>query len=459
MTQASVARSILRFRDQTLERRYSDGSGESAAEAARTVVTTEGGTGKPLFGGELVSRLHTEHGLRACDARYVTREDLEQIGTSAEQCSIILELLANPAPAPSAEPSDARPDAGVSAAEADDDGAISRTQSSKAASEFDAWLAAIHLQRYASMIKDKGMDVIDDVAEVLEDASALDTFQLRLFEQARFLRAAATIAGAEGNSTRQLEHAAGIGTLKRTASGQIGLDRSGSAGDIVSWLGMHSLQHLADPLVADAGLHICDLPHVTDEQLQRAGVEPNDRSAFLLAVSQHDEDTTTPELPPQLEPEPKQQPELEPQLEAQSQPLITNASSVSTPTGDTTPEAVPPALQDEGAPSSEPQPERQSAHRMPQPVSSNADTEGDGPREMQEVTQWLVSAGLQRYVGVFIAQEMTPDSLRGLAREASGQHEQWRDTQKDLQAPPFSMTLGAVLALRERLLSSEYCPK
>ena len=73
--------------------------------------------------------------------------------------------------------------------------------------------------------------------------------------------------------------------------------------------------------------------------------------------------------------------------------------------------------------------------------------------------QWLVSAGLQQYVGIFIAQEMTPDSLRGLAREASGQHGQWRDLQRDLQAPPFSMTLGAVLALRERLLTSEYCPK
>ena len=179
MKLASVARRILRFRDQALERRYSDGSGESAAEAARAVATKEGGTGKPLFGGELVSRLHTEHGLRACDVRYVTREDLEQIGTSAEQCSIILELLANPAPAPSAEPSDARQ--GVPAAKASDDGAIDRTQSEKAESEFDAWLAALHLQGYASMIKKTGMDIIDDAAEVLEDLSVLETCQLRLF--------------------------------------------------------------------------------------------------------------------------------------------------------------------------------------------------------------------------------------------------------------------------------------
>ena len=235
-----------------------------------------------------MSRLHTEHALRACDVRHVTREDLEQIGTSAEQCSIILELLANPAPAPSAEPSDARQ--GVPAAKASDDGAIDRTQSEKAESEFDAWLAALHLQGYASMIKKTGMDIIDDAAEVLEDLSVLETCQLRLFEQARFLRAAATIVDAGGDSTRQLEQAAGVGTLKG-ASNQIGLDLSASSGDIVSWLGTHSLQHLAAQLVADAGLHICDLPHVTDEQLQRAGVAAGDRSAFLLAVSQQDEDT------------------------------------------------------------------------------------------------------------------------------------------------------------------------
>jgi hypothetical protein len=82
----------------------------------------------------------------------------------------------------------------------------------------------------------------------------------------------------------------------------------------------------------------------------------------------------------------------------------------------------------------------------------------NGAPDIREVKQWLKSAGLQQYAGVFIAQEMTPDSLRGLARAAS-QHEQWREMKQDLQAPPFSMTLGAVLALRERLLGSEYCNK
>ena len=165
VTLASVARSILRFRDQALEWRHSDGSGESAAEAARTVATNEGGTGKPSFGGELVSRLHTEHALRACDVRYVTREDLEQIGTSAEQCSIILEVLGNPAPAPSAEPSDisdARLDAGVPAAEACEDGAIDRTQSKQA--EVSLWLEALGLGEWCDVFKhDLGLDYIDDL--------------------------------------------------------------------------------------------------------------------------------------------------------------------------------------------------------------------------------------------------------------------------------------------------------
>jgi hypothetical protein len=69
-----------------------------------------------------------------------------------------------------------------------------------------------------------------------------------------------------------------------------------------------------------------------------------------------------------------------------------------------------------------------------------------------------MSAGLQQYVGVFIAQEMTPDSLRGLARVAS-HHDHWREMKNELQAAPFNMTLGAVLAFRERLLGSEYCNK
>eukprot|EP01046_Picozoa_sp_COSAG06_P105494 COSAG06_NODE_51735_length_310_cov_0.786730_1_plen_56_part_10 len=51
---------ILRFREQALERRYSGGPGESAADAARAMATEQGGTGPPTFGGEIVSRLHTD---------------------------------------------------------------------------------------------------------------------------------------------------------------------------------------------------------------------------------------------------------------------------------------------------------------------------------------------------------------------------------------------------------------
>ena len=140
-------------------------------------------------------------------------------------------------------------------AEASDERAIVR-----ALEEFDAWLAAIHLQAYAPGIKATGMDIIQDAPEALEDESCLEGFQLRLFERARFLRAAATIMSEEGNSARQLELAAQVGTF---------LTSEGS--DIFGWLETKGLQHLVGTLVEDGGMHMCDLRRVTDEQLQRAG--------------------------------------------------------------------------------------------------------------------------------------------------------------------------------------------
>ena len=37
--------------------------------------------------------------------------------------------------------------------------------------------------------------------------------------------------------------------------------------------------------------------------------------------------------------------------------------------------------------------------------------------------------------------------------------DEWTPLREALQQPPFSMTLGAVLALREQLLHSHYAPR
>ena len=85
-----------------------------------------------------------------------------------------------------------------------------------------------------------GMDDVTDLTEVLEDDSALEQFQLKLFETARFMRAAATIdAGPrdENDERDQVERAASVGAVQRSSSGGIGLGRSASVGgDVVSWL-------------------------------------------------------------------------------------------------------------------------------------------------------------------------------------------------------------------------------
>lgn len=481
-----------------------------------------------------MSRLYTEHGLRACDVRHVTRKDLEQIGTSAQECDTILELLAN---APSvAKPDAASPDAASPVSEdsdEDDDtngGTLGRTKSKQAADEFDRWLAAIHLEAYAPLLHQMGMDDVDDVGEVLEDASALEKIQLKIFEQARFLRAASTVEAAGAKGANHLDLAAEVGTFTRTPSGGVGLDRSASVGgDIIGWLGRHSLQHLIDPLVTDAGLHTCDLAHVTDEELTRAGVaEAADRKAFLLAVQQpddvhaatiHSETTTPSKQGERMQSKPETDYKMDPgddeidvltvesmmrtktqqqdslasdtnEQRLEAQPLYNNspAPAEATPpprTHDTpvlnwrtpdagvhrTPATKPTAPQSAyGTVPSEPEPEesaeavRIDAEKPEAQAQVQAGAEAEPEQEshragsqMQDAAQWLASVGLHQYVGVFAAQEMTVDSLRGLARAASGPHEHWREMKAELQHPPFSMTLGAVLALRERLLGSEYC--
>jgi outer membrane biosynthesis protein TonB len=492
---------ILRFREQALERRYSGGPGESAADAARAKATEQGGTGPPTFGGEIVSRLHTDHGLRACDVSHVMRQDLEQVGLSADECDATLETLANPSPQP---PSELVHEA-LASSEADGNGGatLTPTKSKQAQSAFDRWLAAIHLEAYAPMFDEKGMDDILDVTEVLEADSSemLESFQLKIFEKARFLRAAATITAADGDDTDQLDRAASVGAVRRTLSGGIGLGRSASAGgDMVSWLGRQRLSHLAGPLVAEGGMHICDLEHVTAEQLQSAGVsDAADVRAFLYATKQADGEpspaaaaaaavvvpaVTAAPIEPDPEPEPEAQPQPAPSPAPAPAPAPARAPAPAPATTTPSPvvdsaasivrEAVTPQSQRDGGsgrvdaagmgtgtagtlqPATQ-MPPPQLQQQQQQRASVDAPTSGAA---FQEVSEWLRSAGLERYSGKFAEQEMTADSLRGLARAAGAGHgqyaDEWKDLKAELQQPPFSMTLGAVLALRERLRSSQY---
>lgn len=453
-------RSILRFRDSALERRHSGAPGESAADAAEKVITAEGGTGEPAYGGEIAARLHAEHGLRACDMRHVTHDQLEAAGVAKEECSAALNALVTPPPAPEPAPAPvesapATAPTPAAAGDEEDDGLLRPTMSKQAQTAFDRWLSAIHLDEYASAMHSQGMDDLTDLTEVLEDDRALEQFKLKLFEQARLLRAAATIDA--GDERDDVERAASVGAVQRSASGGIGLGRSASAGgDAVSWLQRQKLGHLVEMLAGNGGLHLCDLNHVTDEQLQAAGVgNEEERQVFLQGVAKPVDTVMgmrTRELmvePLLVEPVAAAAPAPEPQV-SRSEPELQMEEAVPPPKATLSP--LPPA-----APAATPaatQCEPPLVAAAPSVATENGATVSAAALELPaDVSGWLTGNGLGRYAAVFAAQEMSADSLRALAK-AAGSFEEWMEVKQELQSEPFSMTLGAVLALRERLTAS-----
>ena len=235
-----------------------------------------GGQPPPLGAGPGIHRLHNEFGLLVCDLPYVTRDVLQGLSFSAAECDSTLLAIASLSGSPlNSGVYDNDTEDGQNVVSSDGTGSdLSRTKSAPAMAEFQEWLKAIHLEKYFPVLKEQGLDIIEDLVELADDASTLDEFGLKPFEQARLLRAADFAGGPETSALARAQAVGGGG------------DSGGAGGAALQrWLASNGLSKLVEALTVGGGLHVCDLPYVTGAELSAVGVPAAAHASFLAAAS------------------------------------------------------------------------------------------------------------------------------------------------------------------------------